>query len=342
MEDLTPRKKRILQAVVIEYVHSAEPVPSNVIVERYTVGVGPATVRHELADMSERGYLEQPHTSAGRIPSDTGYRYYVDNLADQRLPEGAQSTIREATRSTEDLDNLLHETCSLLARLTHQVAIAATLRDSNATIRTISLIGVAPKKALLTVVFSTGAVETRIVDALPELTLQDLHDLGAAISESVQGMTIRSLSRAAAPRLQVRPSLEPMVNGVWKALKQLCRQLSKGKIYTEGTNMLLGQPEFHRDVGALADIVSALDNFDLLREAVDRPGEAQTAITIGRENPHEPLQRLAIIASRFYVNDQEAGSLAVMGPTRMSYETTVPLVQETAKALSQALSRLLD
>ncbi|MBA3725705.1 MAG: heat-inducible transcription repressor HrcA [Armatimonadetes bacterium] len=342
MEELTERKQRILRAVVIEYVETAEPVGSGLLVERYTFGVSPATVRNELSEMSERGFLEQPHTSAGRIPSDTGYRYFVDRLSERSVQSDAAKQVRDLSRNEATLHQLLAETCRVLSRLTSQVSIAATLGERSISVKSVSVTGVTKERALVAAVFSNGSIETRIIPATPDLTLADIHDVSLALTAAACEVKIGPIARMASPEFgELKPAARILGAAAWKSLKSICRSLSTGKVITEGTQYLFSQPEFKGDVDALGKIISALGSEETLHEALDKPYDKGATVTIGHENSPDALHRLAIIASRFYSGQEEAGAIGIAGPTRMRYSDTIPLVETAAKALSEALSRLM-
>lgn len=336
MESLSPRKERILKAVVLEYVETAEPVGSSLIVERYDLGVGPATVRNELADIAERGYLEQPHTSSGRIPSDSGYRYYVDRLTDADYVE-TSSTVRDIN----NVEELLADTCRILARVTQHVSVAATLRERSVTVRQVSLTSITPQRALMVVVFSNASVEDRLIESSPDLTAEDLARVAHVMTQASEGVKLKPLSRRSTPSNEdLKPSSQNLLSRAWRELRSLAKSKSEGKVISEGTAYLVNQPEFQRDYQALMEIVQALEDANVLQEAIEGPALSETGVAIGRENTAEALKRLAVIAARFYINGEDAGAIAVIGPTRMHYESTVPLVRQTARALTDALTRL--
>ena len=342
MSSLTPRKETILRAVVVEYIRSAEPVGSNLIVEKYQLGVGPATVRHELAEMSERGYLEQPHTSAGRIPSDIGYRYYVDRLAQLNLESSDVRKVKEILKNEATTEELLLQTTQLLSRLTQHVSLAATIREQGIAIRQVSITGLTPQRALMIVLLNTGEIENRLIEASPDLTLDDLHSVSEIITKEVEATKLRSIIRKTTPQSDnLKPSAQALLSKAWKSLKRLCSKLSVGKVITGGTNFLIAQPEFQKDLEALSEIVSALEDEHILQDAIQKTAEVPRGISIGKENEQDLLKRLAVIATKFYVEDEEAGTIAIIGPTRMDYERTIPLVENAAKSLSLALSKLL-
>jgi len=341
MDDLTERKQRILRAVVLEYVQSAEPVGSSLLVERYQFGVGPATVRHELSEMSDRGYLDQPHTSAGRVPSDVGYRYFVNRLAEPQLDKSVAKRVRELTKNEADLEGLLMETCKVLSRLTQYVSIAATFSEGSARILSIEFAGITRERLLMTVVFSNGLIENKILEGRSDLTLGDLHKLSIEFSRAASDIPVRSLGRKAAPVIESESAgIREIAQAAWRTLKGVARAATSGKVVSEGTQFLFEQPEFQQDVDALAKIVAALDNTVVVQEALDVTNPA-SPVTIGSENPSVAMHSLSIVAGRFYIGDAEAGAIAVVGPKRMRYATAMPLVETAAKALTEALNRLM-
>jgi heat-inducible transcriptional repressor len=341
MEELTARKEGILRAVVVEYVESAEPVGSSYLVERYVFGISPATVRNELSEMSERGYLEQPHTSAGRIPSDAGYRYFVDRLAQPSVEKAAVKRVRDALKDDRDLEELLVETCKALSSLTRQMSIGATLDEKKLGVRSVNISAVTHERALATVVFSNGIVENRLIPAKPSLTLGDLHVISAELTRATAGRKIHAINRIASPTFEgLKPDTRAFAATAWKGVKAICKSMTGGKVVTEGAQHLFAQPEFQRDMAALGDVISALASEEMVHEVLEEPKEGGTSVKIGQENARSILQGLAIISSRFYAGTDEVGAIAIAGPMRMRYSDTIPLVETAAKALSEALSRM--
>jgi heat-inducible transcriptional repressor len=238
------------------------------------------------------------------------------------------------------VDHLLHDTVRLLARVTQHVSVAATVRESGVTIRQVTINGLTPQRALMVVVLSNADVEDHMIEASPELTLSDLQTVGQVLTTAVEGRTLRQLLRQAPPAgANLKPAAANLLSRSWRAVKAVARSKSSGKLLSEGTAYLLSQPEFQRDFGALTEVVQALEDANVLHSALD--GSAGLAVTIGRENSQDALKRLAVIAARFHVGGEDAGAIAVIGPTRMDYDRAIPLVEQTAKALSEALTRLM-
>lgn len=340
MRDLAPRQQMILRAIVVEYIHSADPVASDLLTSKYELGVKSATVRNEMAEMSELGYLEQPHTSAGRVPSDQGYRYFVDYLIRPQEPASqAKGEVRKVAEEGEVLKTLLRDTTRALSRATHLLSAATTIRDGGLTIRGAMISAIGPQQALLILPLSNGDVENRAIECPPGLTLEQIGQANEALKDHVIGKTIREIQRAKPPAGAGHPVLDKFLASIWGNLRNISRDLTRGNLISEGEEFLFGQPEFQRDLPVLSDLLSSLKESDVLFDALSLPGEGATTVTIGRENRHEDLRKLSVIRQTFYVGESEAGTIAIIGPTRMSYEAGIPLVNFTAKALSDALTK---
>ncbi len=339
MEELDLRKQTILRAIIIEYVTGAEPVGSELLTQKYSLGVKSATVRNEMAEMFDLGYLEQPHTSAGRIPSDLGYRYFVDRLIVQSDPdEATKQQVRNAGTEGDVLQTLLRDTVRALSRVTHLLTAATTVRDGNVTVRNAVVTAMGPNQALLVLVLSNGQVENRMIECPAGLTLQDIGAANDALGLATMGKALRILARAKAPSGSASPASEKLLLTVWTNLRSMARELTRGVLITEGEEFMFGQPEFQRDVAALTDLITQLNNSDMLYESLN-PSEQGTPVTIGREHRHTQFRQLSIVRKSFNVGDSEAGVIALIGPTRMMYESSIPLVNYTAKALSESLTK---
>lgn len=341
--ELDPRKQSILRAVVVEYVRGAEPVGSEMIATRYELGVKSATIRNELADLSDLGFLEQPHTSAGRIPSDRGYRYYVDQfIVEPRLSAEVQRTVKNTTDEGEALQELLSETTRALSRLTHLLSAATVVRNPNIIVRSIVVSALGPKQALLVVVLSNGAVENRMLEVPAELTLSDLGRVNELLTTQMVGKGLRTIAKGkiATPAPNAAAS-EQLLVGIQTAIKSISKEVSKVSITTEGEEFLFGQPEFQRDAGALSELLDSLKESDVLAEAIQAPSDQPQTVTIGREHRSEKMHQLSVVRQSFYVGEHEAGMISLIGPTRMAYDVSIPLVNFTARALSHSLTKFL-
>lgn len=338
-ESLDQRKETILQAVIVEYVTTVEPVGSELLTQKYELGVKAATVRNELAELSDLGYIEQPHTSAGRIPSDLGYRYYVDFLVTpQSVDPNTRQRLKEAATDGEALQTLLRDTVRSLSRITQLLSVATTVRDADVVVKNAVLSALGPSKALLVLILGNGHVENKMIDCPPGLSLEDVGRLNENLSQQLVGKSLRQLVRAKTPSSDLAP-MDKLMGSVWSSLRACAKDLTRGSIISEGEEFMFGQPEFRRDANILTELLRDLTDSEILYDALSQPSGQPQAVTIGRENRHEGMHRLSVVRNAFFVGGQEAGVIALVGPTRMSYEVGMPLVGFTAKALSDSLTK---
>jgi heat-inducible transcriptional repressor len=341
MPDLDARKQSILHAVIVEYIHGAEPVGSEMLVQKYTFGVKSATIRNELAEMSDLGFLEQPHTSAGRIPSDLGYRYYVDRLIVPQKPDlDTQQRVKGVAHEGDALRSTLRDTASMLSRLTHLLTVAATVKNQDVSVRNAMVSALGPKQALLVLVLSNGHIENRMLECPAGLTLEDVGYANEVLSTQIAGKKLRNLTKGKPPTGGSQAT-EKLISSCWNAIRGVAKDLTRGILVTDGEEFMLAQPEFQRDTNALKALLETLSDSDLLQDAIHRPRMGVESVTIGREHKNETLHQVSVIRNSFFVGDTEAGIIALVGPTRMKYERSIPLVHYTAQALSEALTKFL-
>jgi len=355
--ELDARKQRILQAVVEDYVATAEPVGSHVLVQRYSLGVKSATIRNEMAEMSERGYLRQPHTSAGRVPSDLGYRFYVNRLmALPVIQEGEAERIQHAVATASlELDAILRRTCQLLAAMTHLPAVATPPAANDTELRQIFVSPAGADRTLVVLLFSTGHTESRIVE-LP-LSASDALTLVNALNSQFVGMTLTALLGIIAENERVPGELWQL-SVHWRRLIAEIVQAARNAVadesamYVEGTHAALRHPEF-RDVDRLTQFLAMLQEraalLEMLGRAVSvppgvsivaRPRAASVMVTIGEETGRPEMADYAIVSTAYYVGDRESGTIGVLGPTRMDYGRAAAAVDLMARTVSDLLTRL--
>ncbi len=341
MPDLDARKQSILHAVIVEYITGAEPVGSEMLVQKYSFGVKSATIRNELAEMSDLGFLEQPHTSAGRIPSDLGYRYYVDRLIVPKQPDvDAKQRVKGVADQGDALQATLRDTARVLSRLTHLLTIAATVRNQDIGVRNAMVSALGPKQALVVLVLSNGHIENRMLDCPTGLTLEDVGYANEVLSTQIAGKKLRSLTKSKAPTGGSQAT-EKLISSCWNAIRGIAKDLTRGILVTAGEEFMLAQPEFQRDTTMLKALLETLSDSDLLQDAIHTPHNTVESVTIGRENKMESMRQVSVVRNSFFIGDTEAGIIALVGPTRMRYERSIPLVHYTARALSEALTKFL-
>ena len=341
--ELDERKSAILRAIVSHYVRSGEPVGSKTVVERFNLRVSAATVRNEMALLEDAGFLYQPHTSAGRIPTDAGYRYFVDAWTRHpRLSEAETHTIhRFFSEPRFELEDALQKTASLLSTLTNHAALVfAEALDRNV-VRHVELVRLAGDKAMVLLVTDTGRVANHLVlipDALDDVQLEHTAEMlnrvvvGAAL-ESAPEMMSRALERFP---LELRDA----VATVARALEEELTERATERVFLEGTSNMVDEGKF-ADLETVRQVIGALEHKRLLLEVLAH-GLASDAVSvrIGTENVLEEMQPCSIITAPYGAEGSIAGSLAVVGPTRMDYRRTVAAVHEVAASLGRMLHEL--
>jgi heat-inducible transcriptional repressor len=341
--ELGERRRKILEVIVNDYVETAEPVGSEMLVRKYSFGVKSATIRNEMAAMSEMGYLRQPHTSAGRVPSDMGYRYYVDQIM-PRTTLGLEDT-NLAQQSCDPLicevEELLQRTCSILSGLTKYMSLVTAPQIDTTSIRQIALLSVAHGKLLVVIVLSTGHVDHRPLDYSGELQPSDAVAMGNLINDRFQGVDANDIAAKTAEELPGNlQHLGQLYERIAALLKQALTATSQNELFMDGTAHILKEPEFVRS-GKLASVLDALEHrrelFQTLSTAI--LGQEVT-VFIGMENQFEGLKDCSFVASSYSVAGRTCGSIGVIGPTRMDYRRAVAAVQFMASNLSHLLTSL--
>ena len=345
--ELDLRKQRILHAIVQDYVATAEPVGSHILVERYSLGVKSATIRNEMAEMSERGFLRQPHTSAGRVPSDLGYRFYVNRLMSLPvLQDGEVRQIRRAVASaSSELDAILRQTCRLLAEMTQLPAVATSPDTDDTQLRQVFLAPAGAEKALLALLFSTGRTENRLVGEL-RLTAGDALHLANALNERFAGKTLAELS-VRTPDETPPPELVRFAR-FWQRLAQEVSSAavalrSETPVFIEGASAALNLPEF-RDVERLSQFLSLIQEraalLEMLGGAVSGAMPPAVQVVIGEESGRPAMMDYSVVSASYYIGVRERGSIGVLGPTRMDYARVSAAVELMAKTMTDILTRL--
>jgi heat-inducible transcriptional repressor len=332
------RKLEVLRAIVTDYVSSQEPVGSKALVERHDLGVSPATVRNDMAALEEEGYITQPHTSAGRIPTDKGYRLFVDRLGSVKpLSAAEQKAIHTFLSGAADLDDVLHRTVRLLAQVTQQVAIVQYPTLGHSTVRHVEVVSLSSSRMLLILITSTGRIEQRAVE-LRDLDDEGLAELRARLNAAAVGRT----SSAAAARLSALvEELPPSLAGVGQVavttlLEMLSSEASSRMVVGGMPNLTRFGAEFEAGV---KPVLEALEEQVVLLKLM---GEAATAdsvtVRIGQENPYKELQSTSVVASGYGSQRDIFATLGVVGPTRMDYPSTMASVRAVARYVGRFLS----
>ncbi|MFT4084669.1 MAG: heat-inducible transcriptional repressor HrcA [Nocardioides sp.] len=345
------RRLAVLRAIVEDYVQTEEPVGSKALVERHGLGVSPATVRNDMAVLEDEGYIAQPHTSAGRVPTDKGYRLFVDRLTTVKPMTSAEKrAIASFLEGAVDLDDVVQRSTRLLSQLTRQVAVVQYPTLSRSTVRHIELVALAPLRLLVVVILSTGRVEQRIVE-LPDDIPEDITDaslgelrarLNVAASGQLIGTAVEQLREVAVRLDQRRPDGTPGDGGIAAAvvdslIEAMSDHRSDERVAVGGTSNLARFGDSFDT--AVRPLLEALEEHVVLLKLI---GEATAGglvtVRIGAEGPYQELASTSVVATGYGPGDEAVATLGVVGPTRMDYPGSMAAV----RAVARYLSRILD
>ena len=337
--ELTQRKKKILRAVVEHYIETAEPVGSKALLEMLDLDVSSATIRNELADLTELGFLEQPHTSAGRIPSSKGYRLYVNELMEQqRLSMEETRQINEALHlKMKELDKVIDQAGRMVSQLTHYPAFALAGGARRMTIRRFDLIMVDPNSFIIVVMTDSNVVKNKLVRLPSDLSEPQLQLLTTLLNASCVGKNLDELT----PELMrvaehAAGSSYGLISLVVSFAMEVLDDLENSSVYTSGASHILDHPEY-QDVGKAQKLMTYLNNEQSLVQSLAIPnmGSDNTRILIGPENVADELKDTSVILASYDIGDGMKGVIGVVGPTRMDYAKVAAKLSYVADGLSK-------
>jgi heat-inducible transcriptional repressor len=333
------RRLAVLRAIVEDYVATEEPVGSKALVERHGLGVSPATVRNDMAALEDEGYITQPHTSAGRVPTDKGYRLFVDRLTTVKPMSPAEKrAIASLLDGAVDLDDVVQRSVRLLSQLTRQVAIVQYPTLSRSTVRHVEVVSLAPCRLLVVLILSTGRVEQRLVDLADDLDDAAIADLRSQVNALATGEVIADASAALTALVSTDEPVPPATQGVVDALLDaMSDHRSDERILVGGAANLARYGDSFDS--AVRPLLEALEEHVVLLKLL---GEATTGepitVRIGHEGPYQQLASTSVVAAGYGPGAEAFARLGIVGPTRMDYPGSMAAV----RAVARYVSRILD
>jgi heat-inducible transcriptional repressor len=331
------RKLAVLRAIVEDYVATQEPVGSKALVERHQLGVSPATVRNDMAALEDEGLIAQPHTSAGRIPTDKGYRFFVDRLSRLKpLSSAEKRAIASFLEGAHDLDDVVRRSVRLLAQLTQQVAIVQYPQLAKSTVRHVELVALSSNRLLAVLILSTGRVEQRVIEVPVVLDDDLLGDLRVRTNRSAAGQRIAD---AAAALSTLPEEVEPERSATYSVVvatlvEAMSDHRSDERVVVGGTaNLARFGDSFE---SSIRPMLEALEEHVVLLKLLGEASSSQVTVRIGREGPYDQLSSTSVVATGYGV-DEVLGSLGVVGPTRMDYPGSMAAVHAVARYVSDIL-----
>lgn len=338
---LSDRQRLVLNAIVDDYIRSAEPVGSRSISKREDVKFSPATIRNEMADLEELGFLEQPHTSAGRVPSTKGYRYYVDHLVQQgKLTEQELANIKHlfAEKMTQ-MEQVMQHTASILSNMTNYTSIVLGHDSAFAnSLRHFQLVPLTPESAVAIIVTSSGHVENRTISIPANVSVDDLQQAANIFNEKLVGVPLSRVKSKL--HLELGQELARYVDQyeeLLRSLDQAFNQEGDNRIFVSGTTNILNQPEF-RDVEKVKNILELFEHAPQLASMLDHETSG-ISVKIGSENDHEAIRDCTLITATFKIDGENAGTLGIIGPKRMNYSKVISLMDVLSKDMAVKLKQ---
>ncbi|KMM58994.1 HrcA family transcriptional regulator [Bacillus glycinifermentans] len=341
---LTNRQLLILQVIINDFIRSAQPVGSRTLSKKEDITFSSATIRNEMADLEELGFIEKTHSSSGRIPSEKGYRYYVDHLLSPgKLSKTDLRLIHSIFKEKIfELEKAVQKSAQVLSDLTNYTSIVLGPRLSENYLKQIQIVPIQPNKAVAILVTNTGHVENKTINFPAEVDLSDLEKLVNILNERLAGVPISELKDRIFKEVVI--FLRAHIRNYDDILHALAATLDSSaqsdRLFFGGKINMLNQPEFH-DIDRVKSLLSLIEKEqEVLR--LFQSTEAGITIKIGKENDYEEMENCSLITATYTLGSKQIGSIAVIGPTRMDYARVVGLLQHVSSDLSKALTSLYD
>lgn len=338
---LNERKKKILQIIIEDYISSAEPVGSRTIARKYDLGFSPATIRNEMSDLELLGYLEQPHTSAGRIPSAQAYRFYVDALIepgtltdnDMALIDGWYNERRR------NIDDIFQSTAKILSRMTQNVSMVLTNQQTIANFCYLKFLPLDSQHAILCIVADDGSIDTNVIDIPLGMSSEEMDYLAGKMSKLLEDRNLSDISVEILQTVHTDVVEDKLIfSSLLQAVRKMTGRRQEQKVFLGGTKQLLNQPEF-RDVERVRNLLGILEEEKVLKDLLQGGEDSGLKVTIGSENKFTGIQDCSMVQATYRLNGQIVGTMAVLGPTRMEYGKVISVMDYLHKYLKTILDK---
>ncbi len=338
---LDERNKRVLFAVIQCYINTPGPVGSRVVTKKYSFGLSPATIRNIMSDLEEMGYLRQPHTSAGRVPTDIGYRYYVDSInSEERLVD--EDFVGELGRRVEllkkDIDAFLDEAAKMLSSLSHYIGITMSPNSGSTTLTRLELIKYRNNRVAVVLFTDEGLIKNTVVTMDSDVSQRDLNRIASYINSEFSGRTIEEIRKVVVNDLARE---KVICDGLISQAMKICNAVfssSPGNIYISGLSEVLALPDFC-DVDRIKELLKTIEDKRIVVGLLDKIADAEgPQVFIGSENPLDEMKKFSLVAATYREGKRPIGAVGIIGPTRMNYPQAISIVDMTAKYITRMLS----
>ncbi len=331
---LDDRKKQVLQAVIEEYISTAEPVSSGTIVEKYNLGFSSATIRNDMAELEHEGYLEKPHTSAGRIPSVKGYRFYVDELLnDENISlEEVQYIKSQLETKVNEIEDLTKITTNTISDITHYATVAIGPNSSNNLIKDIKFVLLGERMLMAVILTENGAIKETIIKYDEDINQNQVEGLNFTFNNKLRGKPLEKIDKPMEE--YILSTMSDQVNVIKPIIQQMNKAIEESdKIYLKGANNVFDFPEFKK-IDTARNFLSILDTKEEMLEVLNSGLAKDINVYIGEENEKEELKDLSIVTFKHTVGGKDLGTIGIIGPKRMDYSKVISIMKYISKRLN--------
>ena len=338
--ELNDRERSILHHVVDQYIRTAVPIGSRVISKKFESHLSPATIRNVMADLEELGYLSHPHTSAGRVPTDFGYRYYVDYLMEvERLRDTELTAIQEQLDRVNDHAELLRVTSKLLSKISRQLSIVSSPHISSGILEKLELIPLSSSKLLVVLSIRSGIVKTIMLEIGGDLDHRDSGRVSSLLNERLCGLTLKEIRDTFVDRLrEVPPDRSGLIRLFIESVDHLYAEEKNEKLHISGTQNIIEQPEFINPQN-FRSVIEMIENEEIIVHLLEKREDAGhvPTLTIGSENEEAAARDYSVLTATYDV-EGVSGRVGIIGPRRMNYAKLIPLVDYVAKTIARIMA----
>lgn len=349
--ELTQREKNILRYIVQQFILTAAPVGSRNITKKYEIGLSPASVRNIMSDLEDSGFIDHPHTSAGRIPTDKGYRVYVDYLMDLQKIKGAEKNLlnKELTADHLSQNDIIETTTRLLSRITNQLACVVYPDIESGILTKLQLVLVSPKRLLVILSIASGLIKTITLELNYEIEEKYIDPVQSLLNEKLSGLKLNEIRETFAERIKSSGDLHenPLLKAIYSSLDKIFKDTNiKEKVVVSGGRNLIKQPEFENP-GKFESIVELIEDKDIIVHILDKPSltaensipkTLEVNVAIGSELNSKNLEDYSVVIKEYKIGKIN-GKLGIVGPKRMDYSKIIAIIDYTSKLLTEVLNK---
>jgi heat-inducible transcriptional repressor len=340
-EELNERDRSVLRHIVQYFILTANPVGSRYLAKHCGLNLSPATIRNLMADLEERGYLNHPHTSAGRVPTDKGYRVYVDMLMElEQLSGKYVETIEKKLEKIDNREELLTQASDLLGTISSQLSIVTNPQLASGRLERLEMVSLSSNRIMVIITVKSGIIKTLVMEIRSAVSRNQLDAITQVLNERLNGLTLKQIRETFSERVRdVQNEETGLIRLFVDSVDDLFDDAKeRDRLFISGTRDILNQPEFNSPE-RIRSVIELIDDKEIIIHVLENRGEKGTDLTvsIGKENPERQLKNYSVISTRYLLGDIH-GTVSVIGPKRMNYSRIIPLVDYIAKTISQRAS----